>query len=118
MPLSAYILLGVCLSVIGIILYIPVRLLAKRKLENSKPGNGLQLQVTSAGFAFAALMVFLLVLGFAQEHFAPQTAFGKFIGTGMGKLSFSAAVVAAISVFGMILEVMGFELFRNSDKDE
>ena len=103
---------------LGVLLYIPGRLLAKRKLLNTKPGSDLRLHVTSSGFALVTLMVFVLMLGFSQQYLAPQTEFGKFISTGIGFLSFLAAVTAITTVFGLLLEVMGFKLFRHSNENE
>ncbi len=118
MALAEYILIGIIFIFLGVLLYIPGRLLAKRKLLNSKPGSDLRLHVTSSGFALVTLMVFVLMLGFSQQHLAPQTEFGKSISTGIGFLSFSAVVIAVTTVFGLFLEMMGFKLFRHSNKDE
>jgi hypothetical protein len=100
---------------IGILIYIPCRLFLKRRLINSNSGSDFRLHITSSGFALAALMVFVLVLGFSQQHLAPKTEFGKFIGTGIGFMSFLAAVWAGATIFGLILTVMGFKLFRHSN---
>jgi hypothetical protein len=115
MDLVGYILFFL---VIGVLLYIPGHWWAKRKLRNAESGSKFELHITSAGFALCTLMVVALLLGFSQQYLAPQTEFGKFVSTPLGRLSYLVAVYALTVVFGLILEMLGFTLFRNPNGDE
>jgi hypothetical protein len=87
-------------------------------MRYSNPDSDFQLHITSSGLSLVAFMVFVLVLGLSQQYLAPQTEFGKFVCTGIGFISFWAAVWAGTTIFGLIFTAMGFKLFRYSNKDE
>lgn len=118
MDFLGYLMLVILFLLIGFLIYIPCRLLVKRKLLSSNSESDFRLHITSSGFALAAIMVFVLVVGFSQQYIAPETEFGKFIGTGIGFISFLAVVWAIVTIFGLILTAMGFRLFQHSKKDE
>ena len=117
MEVSEYIILGMIFLILGCLLYIPGRSIAKRKLANSESDSNFRLHVSSSGFAWATLMVFTLILGSSQKYLAPQSEFGKFVDTNIGLASFWVMVVVLFIGFGYILEMIGFKLFRKSNKD-
>ena len=104
--------------VVGILLYIPGHCWAKRKLHNVESDSKYGLHITSSGFALCVLMVFALLIGLSREHLAPGTEFGKFVSTWLGKLYYIAIVSILTLVFGLILHMFGFTLFRNPNDDE
>ncbi len=118
MELVDLILYGLFFLVIGVLLYIPVRWWGKRKLRNAPPDSEYKLNITSGGLALCVLMVVALLLGFSQEYLSPETDFGKFVGTGLGKLYYIAIVTMLTIVFGLILAMLGFRLFRHPNGDE
>ena len=118
MDFAGYLILGIILLFLGAAIYIPCRLLVKHRLLNSNSDSDFRLHITSSGLALAALMVFILVLGFSQQYLAPETEFGKFIGTGIGFMTFLAAVWFGTTIFGLILTALGFKLFRHPNRDE
>ena len=102
---------------LGVLLYIPARWWAKRKLANSPANSRARLRVTSAGLAFATLLVGVLFIGFSQQYFAPQSEFGQFVGTSLGRLVFGVGVTVLSVVIGMVLELLGFTLVRPPGDD-
>ena len=102
---------------LGVLLYIPARWWAKRQLARSPANSRTQLRVTSAGIAFAALLVGVLFIGFSQQYFAPQSEFGQFVGTTLGRLVFGVGVTVLSVVISMVLELFGFTLLRRPSDD-
>jgi len=118
MDLIDYIILGMLFFIFGILIYIPGHWWTKRKLRNVESGSEYGFHITSSGFALCALMVVVLLLGFSQEYLSPETEFGKFISTGLGKLYYIAIVTMLTIVFGLILQMLGFTFFRHPNNDE
>jgi len=115
MDLIGYILLGMLFLISGILLYIPGHWWAKRKIRNMATGSQYGLHITSSGLALCTLMVVALVLGFSQEHLSPETEFGKFVSSWLGKLYYMAIVGMLTILFGLILQMLGFTLFKHPD---
>ncbi len=116
---TVYILFIIIFLVLGILLYIPVRWLVKRKTHKIDfEKSGLSLRITSSGLALSTFLVAALLLGFAQEYLSPETLFGRFIGTWHGKLYYIVILWLVTTLFGLILQMLGFTLFKRSDKDE
>lgn len=108
-----------CLAlVLGVVLYIPGRWWAKHRLRNAPSGSRLRLRVTAAGFAVCVLMVGVLIAGSSQQYWAPQTQFGQFVATGVGRLVFWSVVAVSTIVLCMILEMLGFTLFKHPDNTD
>ena len=118
MEIFGYIVLLMVFLVLGILMYFPLRWLAKRKLRNIPTEHEYRLTITSSGLACIALMVFTLIIGFSQETFSPETEFGRFISTVTGKLYYLITVVLLTIVFGLILQKLGFTLFKHPDNEE
>jgi hypothetical protein len=90
----------------------------KRKLKNSPPESNERLHVTSAGFVFYGLIVFALFAGITQEHLAPDTEFGRFVSTRLGRLMFVMAIAVISAAVGTALEKMGIKfVVRKSSGD-
>jgi hypothetical protein len=116
---TAYILFIIIFLVLGILIYIPVRWLVKRKTNKIDfEKSVLPLRITSSGFALVTFMVAALLLGFIQEYIAPETLFGRFISTWQGKLYYLVILWLAFVLFGLILQHLGFTLFKRPDKDD
>jgi len=109
---------GMVFMVFGILVYIPCQWWTKRKLRNIEPGHVYGLHITSSGLALCVLMVVALLLGVSQEYLSSETEFGKFVSTGLGKLYYIAIVTMLTIVFGLILQMLGFTLFRHQNNDE
>jgi cytochrome b561 len=118
MELFDYIFFLMAFLVFGILLYFQLRWWAKRKLRNTPSENEYKLHITSAGFACFALMIFALLIGFSQETFSPETEFGRFISTIPGKFYYLIIVYLLTVIFGLILQKLGFILFKHPDNEE
>jgi uncharacterized membrane protein len=110
MDLTGFMILGMIFLILGVLLYIPGHWWAKRKLRNMESDGEYKLHITSAGLAW--------VIGLSQEHLSPGTEFGKFVSTWLGKLYYIVIVAILALVFGLILELFGFKLFRKPNDDE
>ena len=113
-----YIAFVMIFMLFGILLYIPLRWWAKWKVRNTSPDSDYKLHITSAGLAWIVLMIFALLIGFSQETFSPETEFGKFISTVPGKFYYVVIIFLLTVVFGLILQKLGFKLYKNPDNDE
>ena len=118
MEIFGYIVLLMVFLVLGILMYFPLRWWAKRKLRNIPSENELKLHITSSGIAWIALMVFALLIGFIQESISPETEFGRFISTVPGKVYYCVIVLLLSVIFGLILQKLGFILFKKQDNDD
>ena len=118
MDLFGYIVLAIVLLLFGMLLYFPLRWWAKRKLRNIPSENELKLHITSSGIAWIALMVFALLIGFLQESISPRTEFGRFISTVSGKVYYIVNIFLLSVILGLILQKLGFKLFKKKDNDE
>jgi hypothetical protein len=119
MELIAYILFIIIFLVLGILIFIPVRWLVKRKISKTDfEKSDLSLHITSSGLALISFLVVVLLLGFVQEHIAPETLFGRFISTWQGKLYYIVVLCLAFDLFGLILQRLGFTLFKRPDRDD
>lgn len=117
MGLSDYLILGVIFLFLAVLLYIPCHWLIKRKIINIDPGSDYMLRVTSSGLALCTLMVVALILGFTQEHLSPESKFGMFIDSWSGKFYYIMLVNIVTVIFGLILNKLGFTLFKRPDND-
>jgi hypothetical protein len=118
MNLSAFVAIAIFCVVLSLLVYLPARWLLTWKSKNGSPTRDAQSHVTPAGFAYTALVVGILFIGFSQQHLAPQTAFGQFVGTGLGSLAFTVGMIGIAVVLGMVLEMLGFTLFRPPNDSE
>jgi hypothetical protein len=119
MGLIDYILLIIVFLILGILLYILGRWLVKRKTRKINfERSDSSLHITSSGLALITFMVAALLLGFVQKHIAPETLFGRFISTWQGKLYYVVIIWLFTTLLGLILQMLGFTLFKRSDKDE
>jgi ABC-type xylose transport system permease subunit len=96
----------------GMLLYIPGRWWAKRQLRNAPDESIGKARVTRAGYLFFAIMIGLLLIGFAQEHIAPSSRLGEFVSTRAGRLVFLGSFAAAGFVIENLLARAGIKLVR------
>jgi len=118
MEILGYILLLMVFLILGILLFLPLRWWAKRKLRYTPAESEYRLHITSAGLACIVLMIFALLIGFSQETFSPETEFGRFISTVPGKFYYLLIVYLLTVVFGLILQKLGFILFKKHGHDD
>jgi hypothetical protein len=61
------------------------------------------------------IMILALLIGIYQKTFSSETEFGRFISTVPGKFYYLIIVYLLTVVFGLILQKLGFTLFRHYD---
>lgn len=115
--MEALIVISLLSLVIGALLYIPGRLLAKRVLRKSAPSDAVRIRVTSAGLAVATLLVGLLLFGVAQPRIAPESTLGRLLSSGAGMTLYFGGVTLLASVLSTVLELLGFTLFHRDPGD-
>lgn len=113
-----YIIFGTVFLVFGILLYIPCLWLVKCKTRNIDQESSFMLRITSSGLALCTLMTVALILGFARGQISPESNFGIFISSWSGKFYYMILIFASFEIFGIILEKLGFTLFRRHDNDD
>jgi hypothetical protein len=118
MTLPAFVAIAIFCVVLSLLVYLPTRWLLTWKSKSGSPTRDARLHVTPAGFAYTALLVGILFIGLSQQHLAPETAFGQFVGSGLGSLAFAVGMIGIAVVLGMVLEMLGFTLFRPSNDNE
>jgi len=118
MELFDYIFFLMVFLVLGILLYLPLRWWAKRKLHDIPSEHEYRLHITSSGLACIVLMIFSLLIGFFQEYLSPETEFGRFISTVPGKFYYIIFVNLLTVIFALILQKIGFTLYKHPDKKE
>jgi hypothetical protein len=118
MTLPAFVTIAIVCVVLSLLVYLPARWLLTWKSKDRSPTRDARLHVTGAGFAHTALVVGILFIGFSQQHLAPETAFGQFVGTRLGSLAFAVGMIGVAVVVGMVLEMLGFTLFHRPNDNE
>jgi hypothetical protein len=115
---GAVLIVGSFFVVVGVLLYLPARWWAKRRLRSAPADSAARLHVTSAGLAHAVLTVVLLIAVQMQARRAPQTELGHFLATGIGQVVFGVVVTVVAGVFAAILKMLGFALYRGPSGDD
>jgi hypothetical protein len=114
MNIEALLVVGSLCLVVGALLYIPGRLLGRR-LSKRHPQRAASRRITRAGAVFYGASVAVLLVGFAQQHVAPESWFGQFVATPVGRLAFTAVVVAVWAVFELALRKLGVVLVQRAE---
>jgi hypothetical protein len=110
--------IGLFCVVFGALLYFPAMWWARRRLAATPPSSEARRRVTAAGLAFTVLVIGLLLFGLAQGRLAPDTPFGRFVGSGVGAVVFFVGMTGIASVIAGVLERLGFTLFRASEHED
>lgn len=111
---EAFAAIGIFTLVLGVVLYVPARWWAKRKVREH-PNSNATLRVTRAGFVFFGIFVVLLILGFSQEFLAPESGLGQFVSSSGGRLLFGASVAAVFWLLEVILKSKGVLLVEKKE---
>ena len=101
-------LITVLCLLVGIILYLPFHFLVKLKIKKN-PGYP-RIRIKGAGFFVYGVMVVMLLVGVSMEHLVPETKFGEFIGTGLGKVIYYILVVVLFAFVEILLKRAGIYL--------
>ncbi len=88
----------------------------KRK-KGEGPEGRTNVRITGAGITFYGCMVVMLFVGFAQEHLAPQSAFGAFVSSREGRLAYTGGVLALWAALEFILTKFGVKFVKPKNKD-
>lgn len=111
MDIKAAAIIGGGAIVVGLILYIPGHFLSKCLLRRSAPESHIRSCMTRLGMVVYGAMVFAMLVGYAQEHFAAQTWFGHFVSSWGGRLAYAGAVIALSACVEYLLKKRGYALW-------
>lgn len=103
---EAFIAIGGVTLIIGIVLLIPGLWWVRRNVKQYSHSQG-TMAVTKAGFIYSSIFVFILVAGFTAQYWAPETAFGKWLSTGIGRILFVIGLISIAFIFEKILNKFG-----------
>ena len=118
MNFEALAIFGTLSILVGGLLYLPFYLWMKWKRKKGEgPENRTNVRITGAGITFYGCMVVILFVGFAQEHLAPQSAFGAFVSSREGRLAYTGGVLALWVALEFILTKFGFKFVKPKNKD-
>jgi ATP-dependent Clp protease adaptor protein ClpS len=108
---AGVVVVAVC-AAIGIVLYVPARLIAKRFVK-SNPTSQYSSPVSRFSRSYwiaQGIYIAIILGGFSSEYWAPESAFGKFIATKWGFVVFAAGVL----VFPRVLSFVHRKIARRS----
>lgn len=109
--------IGILCLLAGVLLYSPFYIWKKWRGKKAPPSNGLLTKkVTRREISFYGTMVVFMLIGFAQEHIAPQTAFGRFVSSWSGQLIYVVCVFIVFMILAVVLAIFGINL--NGKKNE
>jgi hypothetical protein len=118
MNFEALAIIGGLALIAGAVLYLPFYIWKKWRGRKALPSRGpLAITINRNGITFYGAMVVVLFVGFAQEHFAPQTAFGLFMSTWSGRLIYLVCVLVVTVVLEVIFAIAGIKFAERKDKD-
>lgn len=100
--------------VVGLILYVPERLLAKYILHRSNPRSSARSRITRLGIVAYVLMVLALFIGFAQGHLMAHTWFGQSMSYWGGRLAYACLLAVMWAGIEHVLSNRGYALWNRA----
>jgi len=97
---------GICL-VLGLLLWLPAQLWARRRLRNLPAESEERARITPLGWVVYGLMVAVLMAGFSLQYLAPQTGLGHMVSTWPGRLVYTILVSIAWLALETFLGLLG-----------
>lgn len=104
--------IGLFTFVLGVLLYVPARILAQYN-RRAESGSHPKLRLTRAGWVLICTTVLLLIGGFSMQYIAPESAIGQFVKTSGGRLLYLAVVVLIFWLVESSLKARGIKLTKN-----
>lgn len=98
--------------VFGLVLYLPARWWARRRLRAMPQESIGRSRITPLGWVVYGLMTVVMMLGFSLQHLAPETWPGRFVSTSRGMLIFVVVLAAAWSALEALLASFGLRCWE------
>lgn len=102
---------GICL-VLGLLLWLPAQLWARRRLRSLPAESEERTRITPLGGVVYGLMVAVLMAGFSLQYLAPQTGLGHMVSTWPGRLVYTILVSMAWLALETSLGLLGLECWQ------
>lgn len=93
MDWEAFGLIGLFTLALGVLLYVPARIWAKRKLR-TEPDSHPKLRLTKLGWILISVSVLVLIGGLLMNDLAPESMFGQLMNENRGQITVFANIPA------------------------
>ena len=111
MDWEALSIIGLFVLTLGILLYVPARIWAKRKLRDD-PKSHQELILTKVGWVLISMAILVILGGFSTQYLAPESAIGRFVKTSSGKFIYLAAVAFVFYLIESALKARGIKMIK------
>jgi hypothetical protein len=109
---EAFAVIGAFALLLGIVLYIPGRWWARRKLHDASLGSPARASLTPIGYVVIGLLVFALVGTFSLKDLAPDSLIGRIEGSRVGRLTILVCMASAFWLVESIAKRLGIDFIR------
>jgi len=96
--------IGLLAIVVVFLLFTPLRFWAAAR--------GHKIRITKMGYVFYNLMIAVLIVGYSLSFLASETELGKFLGTRIGALIYTVAVMVVFGLLATVLQARGIILVK------
>jgi hypothetical protein len=107
---EAFFVIGSLTVVLGVLLYVPGRWWARRKLRDAPKEASARRSVTPTGYVLAGLITTAFVSAFSLSYFAPESIVGRWASTSVGRLAIAVSLVGLCAILELIARKLGFKL--------
>lgn len=103
--------IGLFALALGVLLYVPARIWAKRKLR-AEPGSHPKLRLTKTGWVLICASLIALIVGLLMDFLAPESLLGQLVKTPSGRLLYLVIVVIIFWLVEAALKARGIKLTK------
>ncbi len=103
--------IGLVTLALGVLLYVPARIWAKRKLR-AEPNSHPRLRLTKTGWLFVCTALLFLFGGLLMNYFAPESLLGQFVKTSSGRFLYAATLALVFWLVEATLKARGIKLTK------
>ncbi len=103
--------IGLFTLALGVLLYVPARIWAKRKLR-AEPESHPKLRLTRTGWVLTCATVLILIGGLLMDFIAPESLLGQLVRTPGGRFVYLVIVILAFWLVETTLKARGITLIK------
>ena len=109
---EAFAVIGLFTLVLGIVLYVPAKLLINRGVR-SNPSRYPVVRLTRLGWLLFIAALLALFGGFSAQHLAPESMLGQFMKVPGGQFLYTVLIGTAFWLVELALKTKGIYLTKN-----
>ena len=106
---EAFIVIGVFTLGLGVLLFVPAWIWAKRQ-RRTEPEKHPKIKLTKLGWALIGATIIILIGGLLMDYIAPESPLGRFIRLPGGRFFYFAIVASLFWVLELALKAKGIKL--------